>query len=157
MTASVVLFFILSFIFPTVHSGIHHGFSHFLLTLEIQNQGCGLIKKIKIENCFPRKKKTCTQNLKNICANTNKGLWQSHCKEFSCTVFSCLKACWGFFKCLLHCSYSSSGNFKEQGDFIATECSAVYAPEQSKRNFWIPIVSSFYLHLLVILHKIKWD
>lgn len=113
-------------------------------------------KKIKAENYVSQGKTKLHLKFKKylVCVWC---LWQSHCKEFSLTVFSCLGFFWGFFKCLLHCSYSSFGNFKEQGDFIATQCSAVYAPEQSKRNFWNPTVSSSYLHFLLILHKIKWD
>lgn len=136
------------------HSSFWH--SSWLLVPSVNTWGVwSNEKKIKVENYVSHGKTKLHSKFEKylFCVWC---LWQSHCKEFSFIVFSCL-GFFGFFLSVLHCSYSSFGNLKEQGDFITTECSAVYAPEQSKRNFCNPTVSSSYLHFLLILHKIKWD
>lgn len=82
---------------------------------------------------FPKEKQNCTQNLRHICFVFDA--YDNHIVRNFLLQYLVVWSFWGFFKCLFHCFYSSSGNFKEQGDFIATECSAFYASEQPKRNF----------------------
>lgn len=120
-----------------------------LLTPKIQDHVLSALKTQKCRTMFSEEKKKLHSKFENLwfylwC------LWWSCCKEFRFAIFRLFSkassALWGSFV-----------NFKEQGDFIAPECSAVYAPEQSKRHFWNPTVSCSYLQLLLIPHKIKWD